>query len=195
MANLFDSNNAASTEPAEFTAGDFVQWKRADIAQDYPPSAYTLTYIARLRGGLSSEFHFVATNSSGVFLISATSATTAPIVSGEYYWQAEIKRNSDNAKLILEKGTWTVKPNLDQTGADPRSHAEIMLDKINALLEGRADKDVSSYSIQGRSIAKMGVAELTSWRDYYRKEVTKERQQAALANGKPTGTTVKVRFL
>jgi hypothetical protein len=70
-----------------------------------------------------------------------------------------------------------------------------MVDKIEALLSGRADKDVNSYSIQGRSISKMGISELLQWRDYYRKEVVKEQRDLAIAQGKPTKTTMKVRFL
>lgn len=195
MANLFDSGNAAAIEPAEFTVGSLVQWKRADLAEDYPPASYDLIYKARLRGGLNPDITITATNSSGVFLATMSSASTATVVPGNYYWQAEIERKSDNARVLVAKGEWVVHPDLDQTGADPRSHAEIMLDKIQGLLEGRADKDVSSYSIQGRSIAKMQISDLLQWRDYYRKEVSQQRRDNDIALGKPTKTTMKVRFL
>lgn len=96
---------------------------------------------------------------------------------------------------MVERGEFEAIPDLDANGADPRTHAEIMLDKIESLLEGRADKDVSSYSIQGRSISKMSISDLLQWRDYYRKEVNKERRDNAIAIGRPTKTTMKVRFL
>jgi hypothetical protein len=96
---------------------------------------------------------------------------------------------------VVERGEFELVQDLDNNGADPRTHAEIMLDKIESLLQGRADKDVSSYSIQGRSIAKMSIVDLLQWRDYYRKEVLKERRDNAIALGKPTKTTMKVRFL
>ena len=32
MANQFDPANAPSTEPTEFTVGDYVQWKRVDFS-------------------------------------------------------------------------------------------------------------------------------------------------------------------
>lgn len=195
MANLFDSANAASSEPTEIQSGGFVQWKRADLAQDYPPASYDLIYKARLRGGLNPEMSVTATNSGGVFLVTLTGAVTAAAMPGNYYWQAEIERKSDQARVLVATGEWRVLPDLDQTGADPRTHAEIMLDKIQALLEGRADKDVLSYSIQGRSISKMSVTDLLQWRDYYRKEVAKERRDNAIALGKPSKTTMKVRFL
>ena len=195
MANLFDSANAASTEPAEIYSGSLVQWKRADLAADYPPASYDLIYKARLRGGLNPEMSVTATNSNGEFLVTLTNAVTAAAVPGNYYWQAEIERKSDNARILVATGQWSVLPDLDQTGADPRSHAEIMLDKIQSLLEGRADKDVTSYSINGRSIAKMSVTDLLSWRDYYRKEANLEKRKADAAAGKPSTATVKVRFL
>lgn len=195
MANLFDSANSLASEPTEFYSGGLIQWTRADLSEDYPPALYDLVYKARLRGGYNPEISVTATNSNGVFLVTLTNAVTAAAVPGNYYWQAEIHRKSDDATIIVTTGQWTVLPNLDQTGADPRTHAEIMVDKIQSLLEGRADKDVSSYSIQGRSIAKMSIADLLQWRDYYRKEVMQERRDNAIASGKPTKTTMKVRFL
>lgn len=195
MANLFDSDNAASSEPTEIYSGSLSQWKRADLAADYPPASYDLIYKARLRGGLNPEISVTATNSNGVFLVTLTNEVTAAAVPGDYYWQAEIERKSDNARIQVAKGQWRLLPDLDQSGADPRSHAEVMLDKIQSLLEGRADKDVTSYSINGRSIAKMSVTDLLSWRDYYKKEVNLEQRKADAAAGKPSKATVKVRFL
>lgn len=195
MANLFDSANALTSEPTEIHCGSLVQWKRADLAEDYPTSLYDLIYTARLRGGLNREISITAVDSNGAYLASMSGAVTAAQVPGDYYWQAEIKRKSDNAKVLVATGEWKILPDLNQTGADPRTHAEIMLDKIQSLLEGRADKDVTSYSIQGRSISKMSIADLLQWRDYYRKEVAQERRDNAIALGKPTKTTMKVRFL
>jgi hypothetical protein len=195
MANLFDSANAASSEPSEFYAGSLVQWERADLSQDYPPASYDLIYTARLRGGLNPVIAATATNNAGAFLVTLTNAVTGAAVPGEYFWQAEVERKSDQARVVVASGQWTVLPNLDQTGADPRSHAEVMLDKIDGLLEGRADKDVASYSINGRSIAKMSLTDLLSWRDYYKREVALERRRADAAAGKPSTATVKVRFL
>ena len=195
MANLFDSANARTSEPEEIYCGGFIQWKRPDLAAYYNPTEYDLIYKARLRGGMNPEMSATATNDNGVFLVTLGSNVTATAIPGEYYWQAEIERKSDGSRVNVATGQWTVLPDLDQSGADPRSHAEIMLDKIQSLLEGRADKDVTSYSINGRSIAKMAITDLLTWRDYYRKEVAKEARDNAIAAGKPTKTTVKVRFL
>ena len=56
MANLFDAANAPEGEPTEIVVGDFIQWKRSDIADDYPTSSgYTAEYVARITGGGSTE--------------------------------------------------------------------------------------------------------------------------------------------
>jgi len=95
---------------------------------------------------------------------------------------------------VVDRGEFEIVPDLDNNATDSRSHAEVMLDKIQSLLVGRADKDVASYSIQGRSLAKLSIADLLQWRDYYRKEVIQERRASDIARGKPSSATVKVRF-
>ena len=97
-------------------------------------------------------------------------------------------------KIILETGKITVKDNYFGSTGDTRSHAKIMLDKIESILEGRADADVSSYSIQGRSLSKIGIAELLQWRDYYKAEYQKEVAEFRIGNNEGSGRVVKVQF-
>ena len=69
-----------------------------------------------------------------------------------------------------------------------------MLTKIQTLLQGKADADVSSYSVQGRSLTKLSFQELEDARDKYRQEVNKEKNDALIKRGKQTSSTIKVRF-
>lgn len=195
MANLFDENEAPEGEPLKIVVGDFLQWKKTALAETYPPALYSANYVARVAAGNSSEIQLPATERTGYYLFTVTSATSTNFQPGFYHWQLEITQTSSGNRIVVERGEFEAIQDLDVNGADPRTHAEIMLGKIQSLLEGRADKDVSSYSIQGRSIAKMSVVDLLQWRDYYRKEVAKERRDNAIALGKPTKTTMKVRFL
>jgi hypothetical protein len=195
MANLFDENEAPEGEPLKIVAGDFIQWKKSSLAATYPPALYSANYVARIAAGNTSEIQIPATERDGYYLFVADSAATTGFPAGFYHWQLEVVQTSSGNRVVVERGDFEVIQDLDVAGADPRSHAEIMLTKIESLLQGRADKDVSSYSIQGRSIAKMSIVDLLQWRDYYRKEVAKERRDNAIALGKPTKTTVKVRFL
>lgn len=195
MANLFDESNAPEGEPLKVVVGDFIQWKKTSLAETYPPATHSAEYVARVTAGGSGEIKLAATERTSYYLFQVSSATSAAFEVGYYHWQLEITETASGNRIVVERGEFEAIPDLDNNGADPRTHAEIMLDKIEALLQGRADKDVTSYSINGRSIAKMNISDLLTWRDYYRKEVLKERRDNAIALGKPTKTTVKVRFL
>ena len=195
MANLFDENEAPEGEPLKIVVGDFVQWKKTSLAATYPPATHSAEYVARVAAGQSAEIKIAAVERTGYYLFQAASATTAAFEVGSYHWQLEITQTSSGNRIVIATGEFDAIADLDNNGADPRTHAEIMLDKIEGLLIGRADKDVSSYSIQGRSISKMTISDLLQWRDYYRKEVTKEKRDNAIALGRPTKTTMKVRFL
>jgi hypothetical protein len=195
MANLFDESNAPEGEPEKIVVGDFLQWKKTSLAEIYPPAAHSAEYVARVAAGSSAEIKLPAVERDGYYLFQAQSATTAEFEVGFYHWQLEITQTSSGNRIVVQTGEFEAIADLDNNGADPRTHAEIMLDKIEGLLIGRADKDVTSYSIQGRSISKMTISDLLLWRDYYRKEVVKERRDKAISDGKKTKTTMKVRFL
>jgi hypothetical protein len=195
MANLFDASNAPEREPLTVTVGDFIQWKRSDLVDDYPTATHSATYVARITGGGSNEIQITGTESNpGYYLFTVTSAQSADFVPGYYHWQLEITQTASGNRIVVDTGTFTANPDLDVNNSDPRTHAEIMLNKIETILEGRADSDVSSYSIQGRSLAKMSIADLLEWRNYYRREVKKETRDSDIRNGRQSSTSVKVRF-
>lgn len=195
MANLFDESNAPEGEPLKVVVGDFIQWKKTALAETYPPASYSAEYVARVTAGGSGEIKLAATERTDYYLFKVESTTSASFEVGYYHWQLEVTQTSTGNRIVVERGEFEAIADLDNNGADPRSHADIMVDKIESLLEGRADKDVSSYSIQGRSISKMSISDLLQWRDYYRKEQVRERRDNAIALGRPTKTTMKVRFL
>jgi hypothetical protein len=195
MANLFDESNAPEGEPIKIVVGDFIQWKKSSLAQSYPPATHSAEYVARITAGGASEIKLPATERSTYYLFQVSSATSSAFRAGFYHWQLEVTETASGNRIVVERGEFEAIVDLDENNADPRTHAEIMLNKIEGLLVGRADKDVSSYSIQGRSISKMTIADLLQWRDYYRKEVSRERRESDIALGKTTKTTMKVRFL
>jgi hypothetical protein len=194
MANLFDASNAPTKEPETIVIGDFIQWKRVDLGTDYPNSLYTATYVARITGGGNTEVQVVGTASVSDYLFTVLSTTSADFVAGLYHWQLEIKRNSDNNRIVVDRGNFTAIVDLDVNGSDPRTHAEIMVGKIESILNGKADSDVSSYSISGRSLTKMSFNELLQARDYYKREMLKEETAESIRRGDATGATIKVRF-
>lgn len=194
MANLFDAANAPEGEPAEIVVGDFIQWKRSDLVTDYPVATHSAEYVARITGGGSSEIKIAATENADYYLFTADSATSAAFDVGLYHWQLEITQTSSGNRIVVDIGDFEAIPDMDNNQADPRIHAEKMLAKIESLLEGKADSDVSSYSIAGRSLTKLSFQELVDARDYYRREVVKHKNDSLTKRGKKNGSTIQVRF-
>jgi hypothetical protein len=194
MANLFDAANAPEGEPLEIVVGDFIQWKRSDLVQDYPLASYSAQYVARITGGGSTEVTIPATETDGTYVFTASSSTTSGFEPGYYHWQLEVIQTSSSNRLVVDRGEFTALADLDVKGSDPRSHAQIMIDKIESILQGKADSDVGSYSIAGRSLTKMSFAELMTARDQYKAEFQQEVVKDRARRGKPTGSTIKVRF-
>lgn len=194
MANLFDPAESMTNEPLTIVVGDFIQWRRTDLSGDYPNTAYTMIFVARITAGGNTEIQVTGTNYGSDYLFTITSADSVSFVHGYYHWQLEAVQNSSGNRIVIERGEFNAIPDLDQNGSDPRSHAEIMLSKIESLLQGKADSDVSSYSIAGRSLSKLSFEELIAARNDYRREVKREKNAALIQQGKSTGATIQVRF-
>ena len=205
MSNLFDAANAREGEPDTIVIGDFVQWKKSNLVTDYPTSDYTVRYVARISGGGDNEILITGTGQTDHYLFTVLNENTGTgngmtvtgssnFVQGHYFYQLEVERNSDNERVVIDRGHFIVVPDLDINQADPRSHAEVMLGKIESLLSGKADSDVASYSVAGRSLNKMTFEELVNARDFYRREVKQEMNAIDIKHGRKGSSTIKVRF-
>ncbi len=193
MANLFDSANAPVGVPSEVFIGDFIQFKITEFSDDYANSAHTMKLIARISTGANTEITITASASDDDYLFSVASSSSASFTAGSYHYQLEITRDSDSNRIIVDRGHIKVSTDYDNN-VDPRAHAEIMLSKIESILEGKADSDVSSYSIQGRSLTKLGIEELLEWRNYYRAEANEIKRKEQIKHGRKTKSTVLGRF-
>lgn len=180
--------------PDSIVSGDFVQFKRTDLVATYDPTLYTMEFIARIAGG-GNEIKITATNATTYYLFQALSADTSSWDDGEYHWQIDVIRISDSERYTFDRGhNLMVIADLDQTNSDPRTHEEITLDKIRGLIQGKADADVSSYSIAGRSLTKMTFAELTQAEDYFSKKVKAQQAKLDGQSDRDTGATIQARF-
>ena len=194
MVNVFDPAAAPSVEPERLVVGDRVTWRKLGLASDYPSTEYSLAYISRAASGAGNhEFQVPGVLSGSDYVFTIASADSADFDAGRHHWQLEVTRTSDAERAVILTGLWDIIEDLDNN-VDPRSHAEIMVDKIEAVLQNRADADVLSYSINGRSLSKMPPSELMEWRDYYRREVVIEYRKAHARTGRPHSGTVKIRF-
>jgi hypothetical protein len=179
--DLFSADDAPTFEPAEIVQGNFVIWKRK-IAID--ETLFTVTYEI---GGVVVS---TGTVDGDYWVFEMDGATTTAFSTGENRWSLVVTRDADNEKVEGATGTWTV----FATTGDRRTHAEIMLTQIEALLANRALADVESYSIKGRSLTKLSLNELMRWRDYYRSEVASADGNSSTFDGAPKNT-LRVRWL
>jgi hypothetical protein len=191
MLNPLD--NVPEGEPAMLVAGDTWVWQRSDLASDFPTATYSLSYSLQREGDVGAPTLIVATESGNVYKVTVDAATSAGKAAGTWRWTAYMVRTADSARVAIATGILIVKAN-PAAAFDARSHAVKVLAAIESLIEGRATSDVNSYSIAGRSLTKLSVDELLTWRSHYRREVRRERDAANAASGKPTGRTQVVRF-
>lgn len=193
MANLFDSANAPEGVPESLIVGDFLQFKITKFSADYSNSLHTMRFVARIATGGSSEITVTATADDDDYLFTVASSVTADYDVGHYHYQIEIERDSDSNRIVVDRGEIDILTDFDNN-VDPRFHAEIMLGKIESILEGKADSDVSSYSIAGRSLTKFAPDELVQWRDYYKREVALHKREEAIKHGRKPKSTILMRF-
>tara|TARA_Y100000401_G_scaffold37432_1_gene28058 strand:- start:110 stop:694 length:585 start_codon:yes stop_codon:yes gene_type:complete len=191
MANLF--TDIPEKEPVTIYKGETVVWNRKDLT-DYPVGSYAMSWTARLESNGGTAFSATVTEVEDYYKFTLDNSATGGYTTGDYFWVLKVTQSSDSEELIIDSGKITVKDNYFGTTGDTRSHAKIMLDKIESILEGRADADVSSYSIQGRSLSKISINELLQWRDYYKAEYQKEIAKFRRDNNEGTGRVIKVQF-
>ena len=192
MANIF--TEIPEKEPISFYKGETVVWKRTDIGADYAPSSHSMVWEASLETDGSTRFSATVTESGTEYTFTLDDSATASYTAGDYIWFLKVIQDSDSEKLVIDSGKLTVKDNYFATTGDTRSHAKVMVDKLESLLEGKADADVSSYAIAGRSLNKLTVEEMLKWRDYYKAEYQREIQEFRIGNNEGSGSVVKVRF-
>ena len=170
-------------EPLAARAGLTWKWRREDLAASYPASSWTLKYWFKKTGAAGANFSVVASADGDNFSVTVDAAMTLAYTSGKYAWAAEVSGGASEVYEI-DRGTLDVLPRYDQAAnLDDRSHARKMLEAIEALLENRASIDQQEYAINGRSLKRMTVKELTDWRDYYLSETAAETMRERARNG------------
>jgi len=194
LANLFDSTNYPTSVPAELKAGDNWAWVNNNLGTDYSNAAFTLKYEFNLIDGATNvHFQVVATNDGDNYKVELPHSTTTNYTPGEYNYIANIHRNS-GGRIKVSEGFVNVQPNYNTTTSSVRSFAKQMLDAIEAVALNRATMDQSSMSIAGRSLSRMSIDELMTFRDRFKTEYLQELKQARVKNGKGSGNNIKVSF-
>jgi len=173
--------------PSEITQGDSLNWTESE--SDYPASdgwviGYNLVMATR-------RINFESTADGDNHSFDLTTTTTKLWYPGDYSWQRYVYDSTQ--RITLTHGNVEIKRNF-LTPGDERSHAQKTLDSILAVLENRATLDQEEYSISGRSLKRMSISDLLSFRDIYQAEVTREINAERIKNGLGTKQTIRVRF-
>ena len=168
--------------------------EREDLSDDYT-SAYALSYEFNIvDGSTHTNFTISATEVSDVYYVEVGSSTTANYTKGNYQWFAYITRSADSERIMIDDGFLEVIDNYATTTSDIRSHAKVVLDAIEAVIENRATIDQQSMSIAGRSLSRMSIDDLLNFRNQYKNEYLRELKKARVKNGSSSGSIIKVKF-
>lgn len=182
----------ATKEPTEIIAGDLIKWKIAE-SSDYPlASSWVLTYAFVMAG---NQFEIVCTdNGDNYHLATITAAISAKLKAGTYKWQSYITLSDE--RYFVDSGSLVIQPNFAALdgGHDDRSHWAIVLDNVEAVIQGRATRDQSSYTVAGRQLSRTPVADLIVLYDKAKSNVASEERAERIALGLGNSGTIKLRF-
>ncbi|OGO35994.1 MAG: hypothetical protein A2Z03_01045 [Chloroflexi bacterium RBG_16_56_8] len=163
---------------------------------DYPAPTYTLKFSFWLYGQAVKTI--TATASGSDHDIAAAVSVTTPFAAGEWQWTAYVEKGADATleRYTVESGTVTIKPRLAAAGStsDLRSHAQKMLDAIEAAMFGRATHAELSLTINGKAIQYLKPNELREERAYFRNEVAEEKRKEDIAQGKSSSRRIVTEF-
>jgi len=167
--------------PESLQVGDTWGWT-ATVA-DYPATdGWTLKFA--FRGYGLSVIDITASADGADYEATVLAPVTATYLKGTYKWTAFIEKGTEPEieRYTVGSGTCELLPYLAAaTGAtDNRSHAQKMLDAIEAALEAAGPKaDIVSLTVNGKSVQYKREM-LKSMRGDYRREVARERGESPL---------------
>ncbi|HAJ71378.1 MAG TPA: hypothetical protein DCO68_04810 [Methylophilaceae bacterium] len=176
---------------SQIVAGD--SFNLLDTFADYPASegwVLKTRFVPRLSTAVA--FTLIATAEGANYRTTAEANTTANWTAGVYTVTQWLEKSGD--RITLTTGVVTILPNSETlpAGYDDRSHVEKTLAAIEAMLEGKATKDVQQYTIGDRQLQHIPLSELLVWRDKYKFQLASEN--SANSASKKLGRKIYMRF-
>jgi len=174
-------------EPSEVAAGDTITWTR--ILADYSAAnGWVLKYA--LRGPAVVDLESTIDGDAHLVTIAPADLTVAGTYSVQGYVEKDLVRHTIYTNRIK------VTPNLVTADAsyDGRSHAQRVIDAIEAVIEGRSTRDQQEMWIDGEKLVRTPFEELIRIRARYRHEISSEAARERRRNGRGSGSTVKFRL-
>lgn len=169
--------------PVEIGAGESFAW-RFESSDFDPADGWTLSY--HFRGPEDVDLDGTVDGQGFELAFDLEEFTRA----GGYAWEAVALNSGQGERCVVQSGRLTIRRNLEDATelGDQKSHAERMVERLEAAIEGTADANVLSYTIAGRSIERIPILELRSLLASYRREVEAERNLEALGKRKAPRT-------
>ena len=161
---------------------------------DYPASAgWVLNHRLVLKSG-TGAISFSATASGDQHLTSVPAVTTAAWAPGVYTWASWVTKGSDVRDIATGEITLLPNPRTATGSLDLRTPAQVALDNVRALIQGKAGADVLKYAIGGRQLERYSMAELGALEARLAQQVARETRAALLAAGKADPRRYSVRL-
>lgn len=174
--------------PKEIRQGDRYEWTESD--SDYPASTYTGKVY--LNG--PSHLALQATADGDDFDFVLTSAQSAALSTGTYQLQFRAESGSSYYTRGIQTIT-VIAGGAQLAGYEARNHNRIVLDAINATIEGRATNAHSTLAIGGKQLSLLSMEELITAKLKYERFVENDEAAERVAKGLKSGKSVGVRFV
>jgi hypothetical protein len=181
--------------PSSIVSGLKTEWTKRFT--HYSPDLWTLSY--HLRG--TQALDVTATdNEDGSFLVSFVAETSGdtptPLTPGQFFFQAYVTKIADpTVKVIVDHGRVNVIANLETLETfDGRSRAEVLLEAITAMLEGKATRDQMGYTIGQRTLTRIPIPDLLLLKKEYAGIVEAEHIKARVKKGLPAFENIHIKF-
>lgn len=173
--------------PKSLLAGANRSWSRS--LDDYTASDGWVLFYVLVKDG--KQITIDAGADGDAHLVDLAATETEGWEPGRYEYQTWVTKGDD--AHMVEAGAIEILTNFrtQSIGYDGRTHAEKVLDALEAMIEGKASIDQQSYSVGGRSITRLTPAELIDWRNTYRREVNARRRKKG---PRRQSRSIKVRF-
>lgn len=186
------TSSIPTIEPDSFVIGSTVKWTK-HLDSYAPGDGWVLTYAFVASG--DQQTLTASDNGDGSFLCELSTVESGAFSADVYHWQAYVTLSGE--RFSVGSGTVTAQTDFSGavTGFDGRSHAQKVIEAIEAVLENRASESQKSYSIKDRSLESMDHAELLKFRDLYRRELVKEERAARVAAGLGHRGRIRTRFV
>lgn len=176
-----------NTLPTTFNAGITVTWTVNDIAAH--PQADGFTMKATINGTGGKKI-LNGTYENGVWNFRLP-ASANDLLAGQYLVFHFVEKGTGEDKEIYQIGEAqgiTVNANfVTEQQTDVRTHAQIMVAKLQTFLERIAENPIHSQTIGGRAFSRNNILEAKQLLNQYRAEIRQAELDEQIANGEGGG--------